>query len=381
MDMKALVAAIAHVNSFWTFSAFALAAGLFALKVLLATKGAVSRRGVPAPQLLESPMVWVAVVLFFLLGVLPVVADTFIRALGLRGVSSSHDATVTVLVEDEKGRALEGATVTVLGGESGATTRAGTLTLKTNAANGQAVRIHAEKTGYTVVDRDCPAGGDPVTLTLASAQIPRPVSTEESSQPSVSTTSIENVKQCKKEILDLRTTAEVKDPGWKSIIQQKGPQLADLLDAIDDRYLDPARIILKHEYRGWAFLMIADTYWEVPEKSAAQAEYAERAIRAFAMALGQMDQVTREYRAGNAAATDVYRWMTGPSQDRNRTHYLKAMALADAARTGAPHRTAASAVRELQTIEPAYLTMFPPESHPALAWAIKKQAGPKPDAR
>jgi len=381
--MKALLAAIAHVNSLWTYSAFALAAGLSLLKLLLATKGAVRRRRIPAPPVLASSRVWVVVVLFLVLSVLPVLADTFIKAFGHRGISSlAHDATVTVLVEDEKGRALEGATVTVLGGESGATTRTGTLTLKTNAATGQAVQIHAEKTGHQVVDRDCPAGGDPVTLTLISAQTPRPVSTEESSNPSVRTASIESVKQYKKEILDLRTTFEVKDPGWESNVQQKGPQLADLMGAIDDRHLDAARIIIKHEYRGWAFLMIADTYWEVPGKNAVQAGYAEQAIRAFEMALGQMGQVTREYRAGNVAVTDVYLWMTGPqSQDRNRTRYLKAAAIADAARAGAPHRTSADAIKELHTIEPAFLTMFPPESHPALAWALKKHTGPESDAQ
>jgi hypothetical protein len=77
------------------------------------------------------------------------------------------DATVSGLVEDESSRAITGATVSVLGGETGSTTPNGTFTLKANAAVGQEVRLHAEKTGYQSVDQDHPAGRGPVTIVLA----------------------------------------------------------------------------------------------------------------------------------------------------------------------------------------------------------------------
>ena len=81
-------------------------------------------------------------------------------------LAASRDATVTGLVEDEAGRAIAGASVHVLGGESGRTSDIGTFVLKTNAAVGQSVRLHAEQPGYKAVDQDHPAGREPVTIVL-----------------------------------------------------------------------------------------------------------------------------------------------------------------------------------------------------------------------
>ena len=83
---------------------------------------------------------------------------------------ASRDATVSGLVEDENGRVVEGATVQVLGGESGKTSADGAFTLKTNAAVGQTVRLHAEKPGYQAVDQDHPAGREPVLIVVARAR-------------------------------------------------------------------------------------------------------------------------------------------------------------------------------------------------------------------
>jgi hypothetical protein len=83
------------------------------------------------------------------------------------------DAIVSGLVEDESSRAISGATVSVLGGETGLTTPNGTFTLKANAAVGQEVRLHAEKTGYQSVDQDHPAGRGHVTIVLAHVRPPR----------------------------------------------------------------------------------------------------------------------------------------------------------------------------------------------------------------
>jgi hypothetical protein len=81
-------------------------------------------------------------------------------------LAASRDATVSGLVEDENGRAVEGAMVQVIGGESNTTSAAGGFTLRTNAAVGQTVRVHAEKAGYEAVDQDHPAGGEPVTIVM-----------------------------------------------------------------------------------------------------------------------------------------------------------------------------------------------------------------------
>jgi hypothetical protein len=85
------------------------------------------------------------------------------------GLESSRDATVTGLVEDDKGRAIAGATVNVLGGESGETAANGNFTLKTNTAIGQMVRLHVEKAGYQPVDQEHPAGREPATIVLSSS--------------------------------------------------------------------------------------------------------------------------------------------------------------------------------------------------------------------
>ena len=88
-------------------------------------------------------------------------------------ITSNRDATVTGLVQDERGRAIAGARVHVLGGDSGETSSVGGFTLKANAAVGQTVRLHAEKQGYAPVDQDHPAGREPATLVLAKEPVGR----------------------------------------------------------------------------------------------------------------------------------------------------------------------------------------------------------------
>jgi hypothetical protein len=81
-------------------------------------------------------------------------------------LSGARDATATGMIQDDAGRALAGATVSVLGGESTVTAEDGSFTLKANAAAGQTIRLHAEKKGYQAVDQYHPAGTDPVTIVL-----------------------------------------------------------------------------------------------------------------------------------------------------------------------------------------------------------------------
>jgi hypothetical protein len=88
-------------------------------------------------------------------------------------IKSNRDAMVTGLVEDEQGRAIAGATVHVIGGDSVETSATGSFSVKANAAIGQSVRLHAEKKGYKPVDQDHPAGRDPATLVLAKEAVPR----------------------------------------------------------------------------------------------------------------------------------------------------------------------------------------------------------------
>jgi len=82
-------------------------------------------------------------------------------------LDSRRDATITGLVEDDRGRAIGGVTVSVIGGESRETSINGSFELKANVALGQVVRVHAEKVGYKAVDQDQPAGRTPMTIVLA----------------------------------------------------------------------------------------------------------------------------------------------------------------------------------------------------------------------
>jgi hypothetical protein len=93
-------------------------------------------------------------------------ADDFNPTVDMRLVAP-HDALVSGLVEDDAMHAIAGATVSVLGGETGSTAKDGTFKLKANAAVGQSVRLHAEKPGYTAVDQWHPAGLDPATIVLS----------------------------------------------------------------------------------------------------------------------------------------------------------------------------------------------------------------------
>lgn len=77
-----------------------------------------------------------------------------------------RDTVISGLVEDDHSRVIGGATVSILGGETALTGPDGAFTLKANAATGQDVRLHAEKTGYQPVDQDHPAGRGDATIVL-----------------------------------------------------------------------------------------------------------------------------------------------------------------------------------------------------------------------
>jgi len=81
-------------------------------------------------------------------------------------LKADGSATVSGLVEDQARRAISGASVSVLAGETGQTGANGMFTLKTNAGVGQMVRLHVDKAGCGSVDQDHPAGRGPVTIML-----------------------------------------------------------------------------------------------------------------------------------------------------------------------------------------------------------------------
>jgi len=183
----------------------------------------------------------------------------------------------------------------------------------------------------------------------------------------------ERVLYYKAQILGLRGDIEAKSGTLETDLRQRGLQLADLIGEIDEGQLRQAIKIIQHEYRGWAFLMGVSTFAETPPEyisAASRIDYATKAVTEFDLALDRMADITRDYRSSVPAAIPIYEWMTGPSEDLNRTHYLKAVALAVIAR--ADGGTPQAAIAELSAIKPAYLVTFPAENNPDLAWALSQ---------
>jgi hypothetical protein len=83
-------------------------------------------------------------------------------------LAAGVNAQVRGIVQDQAGRALAGATVSVVGyGSEAFTTKSdGNFTLPAHAADGQQVQLHAEKPGYEAANLDHPAGRLPATLVL-----------------------------------------------------------------------------------------------------------------------------------------------------------------------------------------------------------------------
>ncbi len=194
----------------------------------------------------------------------------------------------------------------------------------------------------------------------------------------------ERVLHYKAQILALRGDIEAEegkgDNAQDTDLRQRGLQLADLIGEIDEGQLTPAIKIIKHEYRGWAFLMGVSTFAEQPPQNItaeSRIDYATKAVAEFDLALGLMADITRDFRASVPAAIPIYEWMTGTSEDVNRTHYLKAVALAVIARAGGGLPQAA--IAELREIKPAYLMDFPAESNPDLEWALQQTSSAKND--
>ncbi|MBV9269038.1 MAG: carboxypeptidase regulatory-like domain-containing protein [Acidobacteriaceae bacterium] len=69
-------------------------------------------------------------------------------------------------VEDPEGHPIEGALVSLPGGDSTRTSETGNFSLNAHAAAGQIVTIHAEKRGYEPADQSHPAAADAAVIVL-----------------------------------------------------------------------------------------------------------------------------------------------------------------------------------------------------------------------
>jgi hypothetical protein len=174
------------------------------------------------------------------------------------------------------------------------------------------------------------------------------------------------------QVESLRGDFEGRNPGWSMHVRLEGLRLASLIGDVNSDALRPARKIIQHEYRGWALLIVARTFGaETEERDAMQyrVEYATQAIVEFDASLAMMRQIELRFREGWREVEELYEWMTGESADINRTHYLKAVALAVIARAGGRY-SKADVQRELALISPTYLISYPPDNNPDLKWAL-----------
>ena len=193
----------------------------------------------------------------------------------------------------------------------------------------------------------------------------------------------ERVIEYKSEITSLRAEAEADDPGSWSLVRQEGRRLAYLINSVSSADLSTARRIIQHEYGGWALLMVARAFerGSEPERERKKQEiaYATQAIEEFDVALSIMGDVARSTLDNKDSAT-INDWITGESEDLNRTHYLKAIALATAAHAGGSS-TSETVREELAQIRPEYLKRYPPEKNPALSWTLKEPVGAREASR
>lgn len=172
------------------------------------------------------------------------------------------------------------------------------------------------------------------------------------------------------QILVLRGDFEARNqnPGAARKVRVDGVRLAEAITSIRDSGLNPSRRIIKHEYAGWAMLMAARANQGDAGRQR-RVEHAQAAITSFDSALAEMASVKTRHAEGDEYAAKEYEWMTGTSQDLNRTNYLKAIAIAVLAREGVSGYTPAAVHQQLTKVTEDYLEEYPLSNNPELAWA------------
>lgn len=196
------------------------------------------------------------------------------------------------------------------------------------------------------------------------------------------TTADDLVIEYMREVENLRGEFEAKNHGWQLHVRQEGKRLADLIDQVSKDELHTARKIIQPEYKGWALLLVARTFGEPTEHEeeakGQRIQYAKQAVHEFDSALGMMEEVALRFRYGDKDAAALYEWMTGESADLERSHYLKAVALAVMARNGDPNTKVKDVHDELTRVSSDFLRTYPPEDNPDLEWALVQVKGKTP---
>ena len=162
--------------------------------------------------------------------------------------------------------------------------------------------------------------------------------------------------------------ARERNPGAAEKVKVEGKRLANLITGVNDAGLNPSRRVIKHEYAGWALLMVARTYPGLPNDNSQRVKYAREALDALDRSLVEAGKIQRGHEAGDVYASQDYEWLTGKSDDLNRTHYLKAIALAVLAQEKAGS-SKDDVHRQLRNVSDDYLSEYPISGIPELLWA------------
>jgi hypothetical protein len=178
----------------------------------------------------------------------------------------------------------------------------------------------------------------------------------------------------KEELVDIRGDIESRNPEIERDLRDRSLRIAQSLSEIHESRLKLSMRIIKHEYSGWGFLMGVSTYDEsrpadiLPQS---RIDYATKAIAEFDKALDLMADIAYRYsHTSDPESVAIYKWMTSEeSEDLNRTHYLRAIALAVIARAGGGTLKAAN--DELLSIPFPYLQRYSPNLNPDLLWVRK----------
>jgi hypothetical protein len=183
----------------------------------------------------------------------------------------------------------------------------------------------------------------------------------------------------KYEIMALRGNVEALRGGRGSLKdREEGLSLAKGMLGVSDAHLHLTRSIMQHEYAGFAFLIVANTFAESPQSEGGRRDrirFAQAAIDECDRALATMEPIRQAFLDGKADSRTMHDWMTQESGDLYRTHLLKAMAMAAIAEEKGGYGTK-DVERELREVPQTFLA----ENHAETNSDLKEVLGRSPVA-
>ena len=167
------------------------------------------------------------------------------------------------------------------------------------------------------------------------------------------------IVELKNSILILRGDFETRKeyPSATEAVRHKAFGLGELLKNIDDESLDLGYQIIKYEYSALAYVMAAS----VETKESSRLTYATQARDLTQDAIQRILKVKSSSAQGDSHALKLSQWLTD-SNESDRCHYIKAIALAISLRSGGTV-TKEEIQQTIDSISSSYLEAFPLETN------------------